>query len=192
VLRAKVVRVDRAARQWGADGPAWVGEAMLIALGRKAGGNGRQAPADEKLLRYVDGILNNWERDGHRRQLKSPAAQARARPGASTTMDESLPAPGESHLFHRPPKTKEDELWASILFDLRCQMDPATFDLWLKSSRLLEMVQTAEGTAHLVVTVCSPYAVNWLEHRLLHVVECAVRYRLKQEVSITFRPPESD
>ena len=35
-LRAKAVRVDEAARQQGAGGPAWVGEAMLVALGRKA------------------------------------------------------------------------------------------------------------------------------------------------------------
>ena len=66
-LRAKAVRVDEVARQQEADGPGWAGEAMLLALGRKMGKNGRKTPTDEELLAYADGILANWAQKGRPR-----------------------------------------------------------------------------------------------------------------------------
>jgi chromosomal replication initiation ATPase DnaA len=104
-------------------------------------------------------------------------------------VDEGLSPHGEDHLLEPAPRTKEDELWASLLFDLQGQMDRSTFNLWLKSSRLLQIEQADKGPTHLVAAVCSPQAVDWLEHRLMPVIQRAVRYRLGRDVRITFQPP---
>jgi hypothetical protein len=55
--------------------------------------------------------------------------------------------------------------WEAVLDDLRLQMTQATFDTWLKGSRLVRR----EGDTF-VVEVKSVHAKEWLEHRLLSVV----------------------
>jgi hypothetical protein len=187
-LRAKVVRVHNAARQWGADGSAWVGEAMLLALGRRTGKNGSQPATDQNLLAYADGILRNWQQNGRPRP-RAKASHMRTEPGADAEAQEWLPAQSESHLLHPTPRTKEDELWADCLTFLKATLPADVFNLWLASSRLLKLVQTGEGTAHLVVAVPSDEAVYWLERRLKPAVDRAVRCQLKLKASITFQAP---
>ena len=61
---------------------------------------------------------------------------------------------------------EEESMWASVLADLRTQMDPATFDLWLKGSR----VARVDGNRW-TVAVRSQTAADWLRHRLSEVIQ---------------------
>ena len=186
-LRAKAVRVDEVARQQKADGPSWAGEAMLLALGRKMGRNGRKTPTDEELLAYADGILANWAQKGRPRvrsetQL-APTSDRSAVP-ASETWQADL---ADSQLLAREPKSKEEELWEQILGELQLQMTQATFDQLLRGSELLELHQLEDEVAKLVVQVGSHYAVDWLEHRLKRAIRRTVERRLGQEAHLTFQ-----
>jgi hypothetical protein len=186
-LRAKAVRVDDVARQQEADGPGWAGDAMLLALGRKMGKNGRQNPTDEELLAYADGILANWAQKGRarvRRETQRGSTSARRAVSAS---EEWQAEPSESHLASRKPKSEEEELWEQILDELQLQMTQATFDQWLRGSELLELHQPEAGVAQLVVQVGSHHAVDWLEHRLKRVIRRTVERRLGQEADLTFQ-----
>jgi len=57
---------------------------------------------------------------------------------------------------------KSDRIWAATLGELQLQMTQATFDTWLRDSRLLKY---EDGT--FVIGVKSGYAKDWLESRLL-------------------------
>jgi hypothetical protein len=186
-LRAKAVRVDEVARQQDADGPGWAGDAMLLALGRKMGKNGRKTPTDEELLAYADGILANWAQKGRSRvgrETQRGSTSARRAVSASEEWQAEL---AESHLVPRESKSKEEELWEQILDELQLQMTQATFDQWLRGSELLELRQPEAGVAQLVVQVCSHHAVDWLEHRLKRVIRRTVERRLGQEADLTFQ-----
>ncbi len=121
-LGAKAVRVDDVARQQGADGPNWAGDAMLLALGRKMGKSGRSIPTDEELLAYADGILANWAQKGRsrvQRETQRGSTSARKAVSASEEWQAEL---SESHLASREPKSEEEELWEQILGELQLQM----------------------------------------------------------------------
>jgi hypothetical protein len=164
-----------------------VGEAMLIALGRKVGKNGYETPTEEEVLAYVDGILANWMRKGkpqmRRKVRSSPNSHQRteAEGAAQPTeiSDDPLPA--------CTPKSEEDRLWERVLRDLEIQMTRATFDHWLRGSTLLEFEKPGNGTARLVVGVKHHYAVDWLEHRLKPVIQRVVKRLVGQETELTFQ-----
>ena len=61
---------------------------------------------------------------------------------------------------------KPDLVWSAALGELQLQMTQATFDTWLRDSRLLK----CEGDTF-VVGVKSGYAKDWLEHRLLTTIK---------------------
>jgi hypothetical protein len=192
-LRAKAVRVDRAARQQGASGPVWVAEAMLVALGRKGG---PPAPTDEVLLAYADGVLNNWMRDGRSRTLDDHPHTAARPPPASR--QGTRPEPhfqrlhegGEGHLLHRDSKSEEEVLWEQVLADLQLCTTQVSFDHWLRPSRLRALHRGKER-ALLVVEVDTPYAVDWLENRQKRVIQRAVEARLRQRAEIRFEARET-
>ena len=60
---------------------------------------------------------------------------------------------------------RPDLIWSAALGELELQMTQATFDTWLRDTRLLKC---DDGT--LVVAVKSGYARDWLEHRLLSTI----------------------
>jgi hypothetical protein len=186
-LRAKAVRVDDVAREQEAHGPAWAGDALLLALGRKMGKNGRPAPTDEELLAYADGILDNWAQRGRPRARKETQSVCTAHERAIEALREGQAELSEGQLVPREPRSKEEEFWREVLDDLRLQMTRATFDQWLRGSELLELHQPDEGVAHIVVGVASDHAVDWLEHRLLRVIRRTVERRLGQGADLTFQ-----
>jgi hypothetical protein len=71
--------------------------------------------------------------------------------------------------------------WKAVLGDLRLQMTQATFDTWLRDSRL---VRSTKDT--FVVEVKSVHAREWLEHRLLPVITRTLTRRAGHPVGIEF------
>lgn len=83
--------------------------------------------------------------------------------------DEKSVALIETQLPYRVDGTQE--IWASTLAELKLQMTKATFDTWVKPTRALGFDDT---TGDLVIAVHSPYAMEWLEHRLHTTVQRTV------------------
>jgi hypothetical protein len=186
--QAKAPRVDEAARQQGADGPSWVCEAMLIALGRKMGGNGSQSPTDGELHAYADGILARWIEQGHPHLRQKTQRAGRSPPDPQSRGADRLPEAPADNTLAREPKSDQELLWEDVLGDLQLKMARATFDRLLKGSRLLELQPSDNAVTRLVVQPSSPGAVDWLEHRLKPLIQRAVEQRLGQQAEITFQP----
>jgi chromosomal replication initiator protein len=79
------------------------------------------------------------------------------------------------------------KLWQVVLGELQLQMTRATFDTWLKGSRV---VSCQDDT--IVVCVRHAYAVDWLENRMLSLISRALRRHTGTAVKVTFttRNPE--
>lgn len=60
-------------------------------------------------------------------------------------------------------------IWVDSLSELQLQMTRATFDTWLRGSHVIE---TGDGC--LTIAVRHSYAVDWLQHRLLPVIQRTV------------------
>jgi chromosomal replication initiator protein len=81
------------------------------------------------------------------------------------------------------------KLWQAALGELQLQMTRATFDTWLRGSQVVE--GNEEG---FTVYVRHAYAVDWLQHRLLPMIQRVVD-RLagtSQVLSFTTRAPDAD
>ena len=72
-------------------------------------------------------------------------------------------------------------IWTRSLEELKLQMTRATFDTWLRGS---EVVEADDGC--LTVAVRHAHAVDWLQNRLLPVIERTVARHADGEVKITF------
>jgi hypothetical protein len=72
-------------------------------------------------------------------------------------------------------------LWAGALAELQLQMARATFDTWLRGSRVIKA-----GDGCLTIAVRHAHAVDWLQNRLLPVVERTVARLEGRESKITF------
>ena len=72
-------------------------------------------------------------------------------------------------------------LWATSLGELQLQMTRATFDTWLRGSQVVEA-----GNGCLTIAVRHAYAVDWLQNRLLPVIERTVARHAGGETKITF------
>ncbi|MGD9030067.1 MAG: chromosomal replication initiator protein DnaA, partial [Anaerolineae bacterium] len=73
------------------------------------------------------------------------------------------------------------KIWSAALGELQLQMTQATFETWLRDSKLLRY---EEGT--FVVAVKSGYAKDWLEHRLLTIVKRTLARLAGRTVDVTF------
>ena len=60
------------------------------------------------------------------------------------------------------------ELWLHALEQLRFQMPVGTFDSWLKDS------MASQDAGHMVITVASSQAAEWLDTQLRHVIRSTV------------------
>ena len=76
---------------------------------------------------------------------------------------------------------KSDHIWSAALGELQLQMTQATFDTWLRDSRLLKY---EDGT--FVIAVKSGYAKDWLEHRLLAVIKRTLARLTGRTVEVRF------
>ena len=72
-------------------------------------------------------------------------------------------------------------IWTRSLEELQLQMTRATFDTWLRGSKVVE---ASDGC--LTVAVRHAHAVDWLQNRLLSVIERTVARLADDEVRITF------
>lgn len=88
-----------------------------------------------------------------------------------------------------PPEIQEEDavpqevqrMWSTILDELSMQMTRATFDTWLRGSRVVET-----GDGHLTVSVRHAYGVDWLQNRLITVIERTASRRAGRETEVTF------
>jgi chromosomal replication initiator protein len=71
--------------------------------------------------------------------------------------------------------------WQAALGELQLQMTRATYDTWLRGSRVID----CQGDTF-VIYVQHAYAVDWLQNRLLRVVERTLRRHAGPEVEVTF------
>ena len=76
---------------------------------------------------------------------------------------------------------KSDPVWSAALGELELQMTQATFDTWLRDSRLLKQ---EDGT--FVIGVKNGYAKDWLEHRLLPTIKRTLARLTGRTVEISF------
>jgi len=72
-------------------------------------------------------------------------------------------------------------IWTNSLEELKLQMTRATFDTWLRGSKVVEA-----GDGCLTVAVRHAHAVDWLQNRLLSVIERTVARHTDGKVKITF------
>ena len=72
-------------------------------------------------------------------------------------------------------------IWADSLNELQLQMTRATFDTWLRGSHVIEADDSC-----LTIAVRHAYAVDWLQHRLLPVIQRTVARHAGGDVEITF------
>lgn len=76
---------------------------------------------------------------------------------------------------------KAEHIWPAALGELQLQMTQATFDTWLRDSR---MIKYEDGV--LVVGVKNGYAKDWLEARLLPVIRRTLARLTGQSVEVKF------
>ena len=82
---------------------------------------------------------------------------------------------------------KEDDLsearrlWTRSLEELKLQMTRATFDTWLRGSQVTEA-----DDGHLTIVVQHAHAVDWLQNRLLPVIERTAARHADGQMKITF------
>jgi chromosomal replication initiator protein len=72
-------------------------------------------------------------------------------------------------------------IWSAALGELQLQMTSATFDTWLRNTRLLKY---EEGV--FVIAVSSGYAKDWLENRLLGTVKRTLAHLAGRTVGVKF------
>lgn len=84
---------------------------------------------------------------------------------------------------------KAQKLWQTTLGELQLQMTRGTFNTWLRGSRVI-----AHDDNTLTVHVRHAYAVDWLQNRLLPIVERTLRRHAgpDAEVEFTARAPERE
>jgi len=76
---------------------------------------------------------------------------------------------------------KPDHVWSAALGELQLQMTQATFDTWLRNSRLLKHEDRT-----FVVGVESGYAKDWLEKRLLSTIKRTLARLTQKTVEVKF------
>ncbi len=76
---------------------------------------------------------------------------------------------------------KPNHIWSAALGELQLQMTQATFDTWLRDSRLLKH---EDGT--FVIGVKSGYAKDWLENRLLATIKRTLARLAGRTVAVKF------
>ena len=74
-----------------------------------------------------------------------------------------------------------DQIWSAALGELQLQMTQATFDTWLRDSRLLKNEDNV-----LVIGVKSGYAKDWLENRLISTIKRTLARLTGRTVDVQF------
>lgn len=79
--------------------------------------------------------------------------------------------------------------WQSVLDRLRLRLTKSTFDTWLQRTTIVRLDEQT-----LVVGVHNQYAKDWIENRLKHIIEIAIKecWADVQEIVFEVVPPEED
>lgn len=77
--------------------------------------------------------------------------------------------------------TASQERWARALGELKAQTTRATFDTWLRASRVIDA-----GEDHIQVSVRHQFAVDWLDKRLRPLIERTVNRVFGHEMEVKF------
>ncbi len=77
--------------------------------------------------------------------------------------------------------TNPTHMWSAALGELQLQMTQATFDTWLRDSKLLRY---EDGT--FVIAVKNGYAKDWLEHRLSATIKRTLARLAERTVDVKF------
>jgi hypothetical protein len=108
-------------------------------------------------------------------QLKEWEREQEEDTGAGPEEDDSLDLEPESVL------AEACRIWTRSLDELQLQMTRATFDAWLRGSQVIEA-----GDDCLTIAVRHAFAVDWLQNRLLPIIERTVARHIGGDVKITF------
>ncbi len=76
---------------------------------------------------------------------------------------------------------KPNHIWSAALGELQLQMTQATFDTWLRDSRLLKYEDST-----FIIGVKNGYAKDWLENRLLATIKRTLARLAGQTVAVKF------
>ncbi|MBI1879679.1 MAG: chromosomal replication initiator protein DnaA [Chloroflexi bacterium] len=74
-----------------------------------------------------------------------------------------------------------DQVWQATLGQLQLQMTRATFDTWIKDTRIV-----SQDSDRLIIGTKSAFAKDWLENRLITTISRAVAHVLGRAVNIQF------
>ncbi len=191
MLRRLALDYDKLARDVGgyyhwpdAGGAGWLVAAVTEALAAGVEDDEEKRVRGGLSVVYVRRILERWREQGGLDDIY-------AFPPEGWTTTEQGTAPEPATVFPSNPETIVErkngatasaaEVWQRTLGDLQLQMTQATFETWLKDSR----VQNYEGGTF-SIEVKSKYAKEWLENRLLATVKRTVSRLSGQNVSVRF------
>jgi len=153
-------------------GAGWVAAAIADAA---------RAGSQFIAVRRVEVIIDRWMVEGPPWEPAftpepTQANQENASPVRPPTQDEDV---GEVETAEG--KVGACELWQRCLSELALQMTRATFDTWLRNTR---PVACEDNT--LVIGVRSEYARDWLENRLLPVIQRNLKAIAGQDIGVRF------
>jgi len=148
------------------DYPAAGGAGWVIAAIRDA----IRAGSEFIAVRRVEIIVERWCEEGPPWQKMGQQLLPSRRGEVVDTPIDTPSGPMPAH-----------QLWQEALERLALQMTKATFDTWLRDTC---PISCEDNT--LVIGVKSPYAKEWLENRLLGIVQRTVREILGRDMEISF------
>lgn len=82
---------------------------------------------------------------------------------------------------------KSEQLWTQVLEQLELQMTKATFNRWLKNSRVLAPARDAPVNGRIVVGLESQYALDWVKNRLGDTVSRTVEAMAQRPLVVEYR-----
>ena len=122
-------------------------------------------PPPDEFLRQAEqeSRLTEWLEGGEDGEGEVPEEDGSPQPEPDPVLDEAR------------------RLWAASLGELQLQMTRATFDTWLRGSQVVEA-----GDGCLTIAVRHAYAADWLQNRLMPVIQRTVSRTAGGDVHITF------
>ena len=142
---------------------------------------GQEASERERLHQVIAETVHTG-RDDRETGPRTPSHLLEAQMGTPEEQDER----------YLPPDKQALALWQSALSELELQMTRATFDTWLRPTRLLAWEPTGSddsgsGSTRVVLGVPNGYVKDWLENRLLTPIQRTLHSIAGQPVEIAFQ-----
>jgi hypothetical protein len=159
-----------------------VSDWLLLAAGARAARATGRAELPPRLAPHFEVLYARFGRlDPSRWPILLPS------PAAATDVEEKDAAEEEQIASSGDPDNRKSQIedpksiWFSVLADLRTQMDPSTFNAWLKGTEVIRI----DGSRW-TVAVRSQTAADWLTHRLLPVIHRTVARIAGEPIEIVF------